>query len=293
MNLRAVFELIFLGALWGGSFLFMRIAAPEFGPVALIEVRVSVAAFLLLALMGFRGELSTLRQHWWQLVFLGAVNSAIPFTLYAFAVLRLPSGLTSVLNATAPLFGILVAFVWLRQRQPLLRIIGVLIGFAGVIVLVWGKLSLQGDYISVGAGLLAAFLYGIAANFSKRHLAGVPSLTVSAGSLLAASLMLLPLAATNLPTRMPGSLSLICALVLGVACTGLAYLLFFRLLANIGVSRAITVAYLIPVFGMLWGSLFLKETISFEMIAGGTIVLLGVAMVNLPDPPKKQVAATA
>lgn len=280
MKPKHYFNLGLLGGLWGASFLFMRVASKEFGPIALIQVRVSVAAILLLMFLLFRGETKHLKKHAWQLFVLGAINSAIPFTLYAYAVLRLPAGLTSVLNATAPLFGTLIAYVWLKQPQSSRRIFGVVLGFLGVVILVSNKLGGSGDLWFIAAGLLAAFLYGIAANYSKHCLSGVPPLVVSAGSLVSASIMLIPLTIMQLPVAVPSSTSILCAIALGIACTGLAYLLFFQLIADIGVPKAMSVAYLIPLFGVLWGQLFLSEAITLQMIIGGVIVLAGVAIVN-------------
>lgn len=279
MSWRDRGELVLLSAIWGSSFLFLRVAAPEFGPLVLIEVRVAVAAVFLCGVLAWRRELGLLRGHAKHYFFLGAVNSALPFSLFAFAALSLPAGYSSVLNATTPLFGALVGFLWLRERMASLRVLGLALGFAGVIALVWHKLSLDGDRLAVLAGLSAALCYGLSAHYTKRNLTRSSPLAISAGSLIAASIVLLPLACLALPERMPSTQSWLFAVLLGVLCTGVAYILFFRLLAHVGPARAMTVTYLIPLFGILWGSYFLAEPIGWITLFGGMGILSGVMLV--------------
>lgn len=277
---RDLMELLLLGALWGASFLLMKVAVPDFGPLALIEVRVVIAAIALSALLAFRGHLSSLRGLGKKLLITGAINSAVPFTLFAYCTLTLPAGYAAVLNATAPLFSILVAYVWYGERLVLMRCIGLVIGFSGVVLLVSERLSASGDGLAISAGLLAAFLYGVATQYSKRAFEGVAPLTISTGTLISASLILLPTMITHSPHEMPGGTSWLCALLLGVGCTGVAYVLFFRLLRNLGPSKAMTVAYLIPAFGMLWGYIVLGEAVTGRMLLGGLVVLCGTTLVN-------------
>lgn len=296
MSLRNFFDLLMLGALWGASFLFMRVAAPEFGPLALIEVRVVIGAAFLFAWLAIKGELKTLKGRSWQFLVLGAINSAIPFSLFAYCTLTLTAGFSSILNSTVPLFGAVIAYAWFREKLAWYQILGLMLGFVGVVVLASAKnLSLQGDAIAIGAGLLAAILYAVAAHFSKRNLPGCPPLAVSCGSLIGASLILLPTMPVFAPSHLPTSKAWLCAFALGIACTGIAYVLYFRLIKNLGASRSITVAYLIPVFGVLWGYLFLHEEISIGTIIGGVIVLTGTTLVNRapkPMPTAKNDAAS-
>lgn len=290
---RDLAELGLLGAIWGGSFLLMRVAAPEFGPLALIELRVAIAAAVLAAAAAACGELRALRRHAGPLLLVGAINSAIPFALFAFATLTLPAGDAAVLNSTAPLFAALVALLWLRERLARPQALGLLLGFAGVVLLVWPKLALDADRLAIGAGLLAALGYGIAAHYSKRRLAGVAPLAISAGSQIGASLLLLPFAVWAWPDAPPSTTAWLCAAALGVLCTGLAYLLYFRLIARLGAGRALAVTYLIPAFGMLWGFLFLGEPITPGMLLGGAVVLLGIALVTRSRGPRPLPAGAA
>ena len=279
-------ELVLLAALWGGSFLFMRVGAPEFGPVALAAVRVGLASAMLIPLLGWRGQLGELRRHWKALLIVGALNSAIPFVLFTFAALSITAGLSSIVNATTPLWTAVVAFVWLRQGLTPLRALGLVIGFAGVAFLAWDKASFKpGADHSANAGfwamlacLGATLCYGVAANATKRLLGGVAPLVVATGSQLAAALMLALPAAWLWPASTPGTVAWSAALALAALCTAWAYILYFRLMSRVGPTNAVSVTFLIPVFAMLWGAVFLQEAITAQMVFGGAIVLVGIAL---------------
>ncbi|MEO7761426.1 MAG: DMT family transporter [Casimicrobiaceae bacterium] len=280
MTRRDAVDLLLLAMLWGGSFLFMRIAAPEFGPIPMVQTRVVVAALFLLVLLQREGRMSEMIANWRGIAFVGLVNSAIPFTLFSYAILSITAGFASILNTTSPLFGAVIAFVWLGERLPRLRVVGLVVGFAGVAVLVGGKPSFQagGEGWAIVLALAASLSYGIGPNYMKRNLAGVSALSIATGSQIAAAVIVLPLALVWWPDQVPSAGAWGAAIALGVACTGLAYLLYFRLIANIGPTRAIAVTFLIPAFGMLWGGLFLGEPVTFAMLAGCAVILLGTAL---------------
>lgn len=280
MTRRDLVDLLLLAMLWGGSFLFMRMATPEFGPIAMVETRVAVAALMLFALVLRQRGARELRANWRALAVIGATNSALPFTLFGYAMLSVTAGFGAILNATSPLFGAVIAYVWLRERLPALRIAGLVAGFAGVGLLVWGRPSftLNGDGWAIAAALLASLSYGIAPNYTKRHLGGVSSLVVATGSQISAALLLLPFAVVFWPAQNPSAGAWAATIVLGLASTGLAYILYFRLIANIGPTRAIAVTFLVPPFGMLWGALFLGEAVTLSMLSGCAVILFGTAL---------------
>lgn len=273
-------ELLLLGAIWGASFLFMRVAAPEFGPVALAGLRIAIAAIFLLAVLAWRGGARGLLDKALPLTALGAMNSALPFTLFAYATLSITAGATAVLNASTPLFAALIAYFWLRDRLSPIAIIGLAVGFSGVVILVWERISFgngSGIWAPL-AGLAGGLSYGIAANYAKQRLHGASPLVSATGSLVAATLLLLPLTVIYWPSVMPGLSSWLCVIVLGIACTAIAYILYFRLLARVGPAKTVTVTYLVPLFGMLWGLVFLGERITMSMLVACAVVLLGTAL---------------
>ena len=282
---RDALDLVVLGALWGAAFLFMRVAAPAFGPVTLIAVRVTIAAALLLPLLVREGGLAQARSAAGRLALVGALNTAIPFTLFAYAALTLPAGLSSVLNATVPLFGALVGVAWLGERPRPLQLVGLGLGFAGVLVLAWPRLSSASDWRAVAAALTATLLYAISAHLTRQTLTGVRPVVIAGGSMTGAAAMLLPLTLVWHPASSPASSAWGAALMLGVASTAIAYVIYFRLLARAGPTVAMTVTYLIPVFGVSWGAVFLGERLASTALAGGALVLTGVALTTLRPRP--------
>lgn len=272
--------LVLLGALWGGSYLFMRVAVPEFGPVALIELRVLIAALFLLPFLAAARRWGELAAHARPLFVMGVVNSALPFSLIAYSTLSLTAGFAAILNATSPFFAAAVAYAWLGERLSPVRIAGLAIGFAGVTLLLWDEASLGAEDAlpAVAAAFAAAFLYGLAANYSKVRLAPVHALAAATGSQLAAAVFLAPAVFFTLPSVVPSAQAWAAVIALGVISTGLAYVLYFRLIVSAGATRAIVVTFLIPLFGVLWGLLALDEAITVNMALGTVIILTGTAM---------------
>lgn len=280
MRLTDICELLLLAALWGGSFLFLRMSAPVLGPVWLIEIRVLIAGLALLLFFCRLNLIAEIRRKFLSLFVIGCINSAIPFLLLAFASLFLPAGFTSILNATTPLFGAIVAFVWLKEKLTFARMVGFALGFAGVVVLVgWRKTLLTPSFIlAVSAGLLAALMYAIASSYIKQQLSDVSPLVVATGSQLGAAIFLLPLVPFTIPTA-PVTLSIVAIVfALGLLSTAWAYVLYFRLIKNLGATKALTVTYLIPLFAILWGAIALHEPITESMVWGGGLILSGTAI---------------
>lgn len=287
MKKTDLLELVSLAALWGASFLFMRLGAAEFGPVALAFVRVAAASALLLPLLAYRAQMPALREHWRAILVVGLTNSALPFMCFNYAALYINAGLSAVFNATTPLFGAVFAWLWLKDRLDPARIAGLLIGFGGVLWLVWDRAALKPGTsggtevaLAVLACLAATVLYGFSASFTKRTLTGVPPMAVAAGSQAGAALFLAAPAVVWWPAQMPGADAWGYALVLAVACTALAYLLYFRLIANVGPANAISVTFLIPVFAVVWGGVFLGEKVDLAMALGCAVILLGTSLVT-------------
>ena len=286
MNTVNMLRLVALAAIWGGSFLFMRIAAPVLGPAVLIEYRVGFAALFLagvawvLRVRG-KGAPLALRQHWKHYLILGLFNSALPFLLFAFAARTLSASVLSVLNATAPMWGALLGAVWGRQPITLRTGLGLVLGTAGVALLVGfdDVSSRPGAGIALVAALAAALCYSIASLYAKSAKSVEPFANAH-GTMWAATLFVLP-ALPFFPspgTPTPGVWAAV--LALGVVCSGIAYLIYFRLIEEVGPTSALTVTFLNPVFGILWGALFLGEVVGWHTLAGSAIVLVGTALVT-------------
>jgi drug/metabolite transporter (DMT)-like permease len=277
--LNDLLRLLLLAAIWGSSYLFMRIAAPAFGPVPLIMLRlVGAALFFMPWLLQPRNRL-LLRAHAWPLLCLGTLNSAVPFTLLAYASLHLGAGFLSVIGATVPLFATAVDALWWRHALTPQRILGIGLGFFGVLVLAWSHVGFEGggDALAFGAALLAPLCYGIAAHYGKHHFGGQPFMLPAAGSMLAAALLITPLGIGLWPAQLPPLRDWLVALVLAVVCTASAYILYYRLIARISATSATTVTFIVPVFGVLWGALFLHERITLAIVLSMAIILLGTA----------------
>ncbi|WP_394176029.1 DMT family transporter [Thalassotalea litorea] len=282
MHIRHLFELVLLAAIWGSSFMLMRVTAPELGPIPLITLRTAIGFFTLLPFLLHMNKQHQVRQYAWPIFVVGMTNTALPFVLFAFATLTLSAGMTSVLNSTAPIFTAVIAYLWLHERLNAFQAFGLGLGFIGVMVLFSSKGSLSFDSTALAllAALGATLMYGFAACFTKLTLKGVSSLAIAAGSQLFATLVLIPVAIPLWPEQAISTETWLATIILGVVCTALAYILYFRLLEQLGPAKAISVTYLIPVFGIIWGMLLLDEQLSFWMIIGAGLILLGVGLTN-------------
>lgn len=279
-TLKDLIELLILSAIWGSSFLFLRIASPEFGPIFLIEMRVASGLAVLLPMCFLMGKFQELKQHWKMIFIVSLTNMAIPFCFFAYSALNMGAGLLSIFNATVPIFTAIIAFIVFRERLPKLGIAGLLVGFLGVVVLVFEPSDSSGvtSQLAIPSALFACVLYGIALNIVSHKLQGVSGIAITTGGLLFSTLLLLPMAIWERPEVMPTGSVWISVLALGIVCTGFGYILFYRLIAKIGSQQAIMTTYLIPIFSILWGNLFLAESITLFMVFGGMLVLMGVGM---------------
>ncbi|WP_341902411.1 DMT family transporter [Polaromonas sp. YR568] len=277
-------DFVVLAAIWGSSFLFMRIGAVEFGPLPTAAVRVTIAALFLLPIVWLRGLLPELRRNWRRVFIIGMLNSGIPFVCFSFALLSITTGLSAILNATVPMFGALVAWLWLKDKPTASRVLGLVIGFAGVAMLAWDKATFKPDASVIAPGwavlacLFACICYGISASYTKRYLGGLPPLVTAAGSQIGATLGLALPAVWLWPQQMPGTHAWLALLAVGVLCTGLAYILFFRLIESAGPPRALSVTFLVPVFAVLYGVLFLGESVTPWMLLCAAVIVCGTAL---------------
>jgi drug/metabolite transporter (DMT)-like permease len=272
-------RLIMLAAIWGASYLFNRIVAPSLGPVITAELRTLIGGAALAAYFALVGFDPEWRRWWRQYLLVAVFSSALPFFLWAYAALSVSAGLLSVLNASSPMWGALCSAVLLRERLSARRAGGLLIGLVGVAVVTQPESGTALHYPSIAAALAAAFSYGLIATYIKGWATNVPSRGLAVGTQLAAGVLLVPFIPLWLPQAAPTPLVAASILALGLVCGAIAYLLYFRLVSDLGATGALTVTYLIPVFGVLWGALFLGETLSLSMLAGAALIILGTVFV--------------
>ncbi|WCN39637.1 DMT family transporter [Aneurinibacillus uraniidurans] len=294
MKIKDIGSLFGLAALWGASFLFIRIASPVLGPFLTIQGRVTIAAIALLIYIVFTGRSADFKTRWKQYLILGALNAAIPFMLIATAAIHLNASVSAILNSLTPLFSALVAWGWMKEKLTLRKWIGIIIGIVGVTILVgWSSISLTLEVIAaVGLSILSTVSYGFGGVYAKKVFVGVPPLSVAVGQQIGASVLLLPFTLFNLPTSMASLTSAAIFSVVGVAifCTALAYPLFFYLITSAGPTKTQSVTLLIPLFGMIWGVIFLDEKITVGMITGLIVILGSIFLIYdiRPRPTKSK-----
>jgi drug/metabolite transporter (DMT)-like permease len=278
--------LVYLGAVWGAAFLFFRVASPEIGPVWTAELRVAIAGLALAVFTG-RSAWRAARRQPVAILVVGATFSAIPFTLLAFSTLSLPASLASLLMATTPLFTAIVSTLWLRQRLSGGVIVGLVLGFGAVVFLLGGAHVELGPatILAAAAGLGAALSYAVAGTFVRRRLADVAPLDLATGQLVAAALILLPIAlATGLPP-MPSPAAAGSLVAMGLVSTAIAWPIYFRIASRTSATAASSSTFVVPMFGILWGGLILGEHVGAELLAGFGLVIVSLVLVlRLPVP---------
>jgi drug/metabolite transporter (DMT)-like permease len=275
-------RLFALAAIWGGSFIFLRIIAPSLGPIATADSRVLIAGVVLVIYFRAIGFDPAWRTHWRHYVVIGVLNSAIPFVCFAFAALHLPAAYSAIINSLSPLFGACFGVLWLGERFTPWKVAGLALGVSGVALVAYrggapvGRMAGWAMLACVGATIC----YGLTGVYLKKFAAGVPPLAMAGCSQLAAGFVLLPAVALQPPTGPFTATVLACAFGLALLSSAIAYVLYFRLMADVGPTRALTVTFLVPGFGMGWAALFLGERITAPMIIGLGLVILGTLSVG-------------
>ena len=274
-------RLVALAAMWGASYLFMRYAVPSFGPVPLIALRVLVAGLALLAFIKMTGGAVGWRKHWRAFLFVGTVGLAVPFVLIAKAVMTIDASTAAILNALAPLFATVVAAIWIRDPVTPAKMSGIALCVAGTAVLVgWTPKPMTGaELLAAGMSIAATALYGYTIVFTKVHLKGASPIGTSAGTLLMAAIALVPLVPLTQVQATITPMAWAAALGLAIVSTTVAFILYYRLIADVGPVKAITVTLLVPIFGMLWGVIFLGEPLTAGRVAGCAIILAGCSLI--------------
>lgn len=280
MRSADLFRLLTLAAIWGASFLFMRIIAPVWGAWWTAELRVSIAGVAMLLFMTAAGRALDFRSNWKQYLLQGTLNSAVPFVLFSYAALTLPAGYSAIVNATTPLWGALLGALLLGETLGPRKIAGLATGVVGVAFLVrLGPVAVTPQLLlATAACACAALCYGIASVFSKKASVKIAPPMMATGSQLAAALVILPFASQS---PLQSAVTPLVALATGglaLLCSAVAYFIYFRLIADLG-TRALSVTFLIPLFALAWGALFLGETINLNTVIGCALVVLATWLV--------------
>ncbi|MBA2714700.1 MAG: DMT family transporter [Rubrobacteraceae bacterium] len=282
MRPRDFAGLVLLGALWGASFLFIRVAVPALGPFLLVWLRVGLAAAALLLYALAAGRLPKIRSRWRSFLALGFINAAVPFCLISTAEIHLTASLAAILNSTTVMFTAMVAAVWMGEALTARKVVGIVLGIVGVTVLVgWDPLPMSGIVLlSVAAMLTASLSYALGATYAKWSFSGIPPLGMAIGQLAAATALLLPFSVASPPGEVPSSSVAFCVLGLALLSTAVAYLIYFRLIENVGPTSTVTVTLLVPVFGLVFGVVLLDEPFGPGTLAGLGIILSSVILIT-------------
>lgn len=278
--------LLLLGAIWGASFLFIKVGVSEMGPLTFATLRVLTGSVVLLLISRFKRErLPTNPKLWLRFAIMGVFNALVPFATIAWGTQYIPSGLSAILNATMPLFTIILAALWGDERLSLNRVGGLLIGFAGIVVLTWPQLQggLQASLWGELAVIVGSLSYAIAVVYARRKLAGQSPVIASLGQVSTGFLLFIPFFLLEKPwTFSPSVKAILALLALGVLGTGLAYVIYYRLIQGLGATGASLVTYIVPLFGVFWGWAILGERLSWHAFAALLMILAGLALVNNP-----------
>ncbi|MBL6010629.1 EamA family transporter [Bacillus halotolerans] len=282
MSFKQFSILLLLASLFGASFLFIKIASPSLGPLFLIESRVGIAAISLFIFARLLKQKIEIKYKWKELMILGAINAAIPFVLIAYAELNISASLAAIINSTTPLFSVIISILWLNEGKNMRTFLGIIMGCIGVGILVgWSPIQLNVKVIlSIVAISLAALFYGIGGVYSKRAFQDMKSFDLAIGQQLGASIVLLPFALLDMPNKLPSIGVTISVLGLAIFSTSVAYLLYFYLIKNIGPTKTVSVTLLVPIFGIIWGVLFLDERTTLSTYIGLSVVLMSILLVS-------------
>lgn len=280
MKLRDLFVLLVVSMFFGSSFIFMRVAGPEFGAFPMAAVRLLTGAICLLPWMFLGSRWKQLRENWRVILGIGIFSFAVPTVLFGYAALSLTAGFSAILNATTPLFGSLIAAVWLKERLTLTRVTGLIVGFLGVMTLVGFNLSFKagGSGWAVVAVLTSTFSYASGATAVKRYLPNSDSIVTCGGPMTIAAMLLIPFGMMYAPSNVPGLSACLGVLGLGIGGSAIAYVLLFALIGRVGPVKASCASFVAPVFAMIFGFLVLDESVTMRMYVGTMVILLGTGL---------------
>ena len=284
MRLKNTIDFVLIGALWGMSYVFMRFTAGKVEPIVMAESRLLIGALGIFVFAMCKKDLRALlipaKTDLSRITMIASFNSVIPFALFSYAMQHLNAGLGAILNSTSPIWTAIIGAIWLKDRLSMSRILGLALGCGGIIFLMWGKadFAVGGLGLPILASLGVTLSYGIATNYIKVYGAGIHPMGLAFSSLFIGSFMLAIPAYIYLPTEPLSTLTWISIIGLGIGSTAIAYVLYYRLIEQAGPTVAITVTFVVPIFSILWGDIFLQEKPTLNMFIGGVIIIIGTAL---------------
>jgi drug/metabolite transporter (DMT)-like permease len=279
MELKNWILLILLGAVWGSAFMFIKISAEDFGPILLVNLRLLLAGALFLPFLLQKKYLAYFKSHFSGILILGIFSNAFPFTMFSYASLGATSNMLGILNGTTAFMTMVVAYFWLKESITPKQIFGIILGFLGILVLV-NPANGSATLGASGFALVGALSYSFSGVYIQKYQLNANKFVLIGWAMLFGGLFLIPLSFFNLPDQMPDNNAIAALLWLGIVSTGIAYLGYIRLIEQIGAVRTSTVTYLLPVFSIIWGSIFLQEKITWIIFGGFIFVMIGMYFAN-------------
>ena len=279
MELKNWILLTLLGAVWGSAFMFIKISADDFGPILLVNLRLLLAGALFLPFLLQKKYLAYFKSHFSGILILGIFSNAFPFTMFSYASLGATSNMLGILNGTTAFMTMVVAYFWLKESITPKQIFGIILGFLGILVLV-NPANGSATLSASGFALVGALSYSFSGVYIQKYQLNANKFVLIGWAMLFGGLLLIPFSFFNLPDQMPNNNAIAALLWLGIVSTGIAYLGYIRLIEQIGAVRTSTVTYLLPVFSIIWGSIFLQEKITWIIFGGFIFVMIGMYFAN-------------
>ena len=279
MELKNWILLILLGAVWGSAFMFIKISADDFGPILLVNLRLLLAGALFLPFLLRKKYLAHFKSHFPGILILSIFSNAFPFTMFSYASLGATSNMLGILNGATAFMTMVVAYFWLKESISLKQMFGIILGFLGILVLV-NPANGSATLGASGFALVGALSYSFSGVYIQKYQLNANKFVLIGWAMLFGGLLLTPLSFFNLPDQIPDNNAIAALMWLGIVSTGIAYLGYIRLIEQIGAVRTSTVTYLLPVFSIIWGSIFLQEKITWIIFGGFIFVMIGMYFAN-------------
>ena len=285
MELKDWILLTALAAIWGSAFMFIKISAVVFGPILLVTLRLLIAGIVFLPFLLRESKRQLFKPYFPSILIIAIVSNSIPFSMFAFASLGATSNMLGILNGTTAFLTTVIAYFWLKESVTLKQIIGLFLGFIGVLILV-NPSNGSTTFIASMCAMIGSLCYAFNAVYLQKHHSNSDKIVLIGWSMLFGGLLMIPLASFNLPNAMPDINSILALLWLAVISTGLGYLAYVRLIDKIGAVKTATLTYLLPVFSIIWGAIFLQEQITFIILGGFIFVMMGMYFANSSNKTK-------